>query len=264
MNALMKGDYQFYREGDERLLFSLFQVDPAIRQSPLIHVRLLSLLRDLHNAATEDSARYITIGSVCSFFGAMSISEAAVQKSLTALLGARLVEPYDLSIKEYSDDQRVAITYSGLAHLELGLYNPVFFEQMALTTRIVDADVAARIRGAFHASRLLSSRLEDVRKIFCAYLISEDAGNCNVPERPEYANQCALRDEIHKRWSATRATAAEMMRLPETAAEDVIATVESFDHSRGFGFVEVPSLKDSAFIHARTLKEARYPRHTRR
>jgi hypothetical protein len=69
MNALMKGDYEFYREGDEPLLFSLFQVDTAIRQSPLIHVRLLSLLRDLHNAATEDAARYITIGSVFSFFG---------------------------------------------------------------------------------------------------------------------------------------------------------------------------------------------------
>jgi hypothetical protein len=96
----------------------------------------------------------------------MSISEVAVQKSLTALLGARLVEPYDLSIKDYSDDQRVAITHSGLAQLELGLYNPVFFEQMALTTRIVNADVAARIRGAFLASKSLDLRLEDVRKIF--------------------------------------------------------------------------------------------------
>jgi hypothetical protein len=33
MNALMKGDYQFFREGDEPLLFPLFQVDSTIRQS---------------------------------------------------------------------------------------------------------------------------------------------------------------------------------------------------------------------------------------
>lgn len=255
MNALMKGDYQNYREGDERLLFSLFQVDATIRQSPLIHVRLLSHLRDLHNAATEDVARYITMGSVSNYFGVMSISEVAVQKSLTALLGAGLIEPYDLSIKDYSDDQRVAITHSGLAHLDLGLYNPVFFEQMALTARIVDADVAARIRGAFFAAKSMNSRLEDVHKLFCSYLIAEDERNCNVPERPEYTNQFALRYEIRKQWTATRVTAAEMMRLPETAAEDVIATVESFDHSRGFGFVDVPSLKDSAFIHASTLEQ---------
>jgi cold shock CspA family protein len=46
-----------------------------------------------------------------------------------------------------------------------------------------------------------------------------------------------------------------MMRLPDIAAEHVIATVEFFDHFRGFGFVEVPSLKDKAFLHARTLEQ---------
>jgi cold shock CspA family protein len=98
-------------------------------------------------------------------------------------------------------------------------------------------------------------RQGDKPEIFCSYLIAEDERNCNVPERPEYANQCALRNELHKQWSATRATAAEMMRLPDIAAEHVIATVEFFDHFRGFGFVEVPSLKDKAFLHARTLEQ---------
>ena len=30
MNALMKGDYQFFKPGDEPLLFPLFQVDATI------------------------------------------------------------------------------------------------------------------------------------------------------------------------------------------------------------------------------------------
>jgi cold shock CspA family protein len=259
MNALMKGDYEFFREGDEPLLFPLFQVDSAIRQSPLIHIRLLILLRDLHNFSTEDIDRYIPVGSIVSYFGVMSISDVAVQKSLVALLTARLVEPYDLSIKEYSADQRIAITHSGLAHIELGLFNPVFFEQMALTTRISDTDAASRIRGAFFASKSINARLEDVREQFCSYLVSEDERNCNVPQRPEYTTQFDLREDLSKRWTVTKATTAEMMRVPEIVAENVTCTVERFDHSRGFGFVEVPGLRETAFLHASVLERGEFP-----
>ena len=259
MSALVKGDYQFFRAGDEPLLFPLFQVDSTVRQSPLIHLQLLALLRDLHNAATEDVDRYITVGSVFSFFGVMSISEAAVRRSLTDLLTVGLIEPYDLSKKDYSDDQRVAITHSGLTHVELGLFNPIFFEQMALTTRIVDADLAAQIRGVYNSNKNINARLEDVREQFCSYLIAEDARNCSVPERPEYANQLALRDDLYKQWKTTKFSTVELMHLPEVAAEDVMATVERFDHFRGFGFVDVPSLRDSAFLHARILEQCEFP-----
>ncbi len=189
----------------------------------------------------------------------MSTSEVAVQKSLAGLLATGLIEPYDLSINGYSDDQRMAITHSGLVHVELGLFNPVFFEQMALTTRIVDADMAARVRGAYHASKSMNARLEDIREEFCGYLTMEDERNCNVPRGAEYTTQLALRDDLKKQWTTPKASAAEMMRLPETAAEDVVATVERFDHSRGFGFVEVPSLRDSAFLHARMLEQGEFP-----
>jgi cold shock CspA family protein len=162
-------------------------------------------------------------------------------------------------MKDYSDDQRVAITHSGLAHVELGLFNPVFFEQMALTTRIVDADAASRVRGAYHATKSINARLEDVRENFSSYLVMEDERNCNVPQRPEYTTQLALRDDLHKQWKVINTSTAEMMRLPETAAENVIATVERFDHYRGYGFVEVPSLRDSAFLHARILEQGEFP-----
>ena len=155
-----------------------------------------------------------------------------------------LIEPYDLSKKDYSDDQRVAITHSSLTHVELGLFNPIFFEQMALTTRIVDADLAAQIRGVYNSNKNINARLEDVREQFCSYLIAEDARNCSVPERPEYANQLALRDDLYKQWKTTKFSTVELMHLPEVAAEDVMATVERFDHFRGFGFVDVPSLRD--------------------
>jgi len=259
MNALMKGDYQFFRDGDEPLLFSLFQVDSTIRQSPLLALRILLLLRDLHGAANDDVDRYMSVGSISSFFDVTSVSEAAVQKSLTVLLAAGLIEPYDLSMKDYSDGQRVAITHSGLSHVELAMFNPVFFEQMALTTRIADPDAAARVRGAYHGSKGINARLEEVREEFCSYLVAEDQGYCAVPERPEFATQLALRGDLVRRWKTPKASAAEMMRLPEIAAEDALAVVERFDHARGYGFVDVASLRDSAFLHARILEQGGFP-----
>ncbi|MGB8901945.1 MAG: cold shock domain-containing protein, partial [Methylocella sp.] len=226
-----------------------------IRQSPLMHLRLLVLLRDLHEHATEDVDRYIAIGSIFGFFGVMSISEVAAQRSLEALLAAGLIEPYDLSKKEYSDDQRVAITHSGLAHLELGMSNPVYFEQMALTTRIVDGDKAAQISGAYHDKKGVDARMEEVRELFCSYLVGEDSRNCTVPQKPEFEMQFSLTTDLVKQWRSMKASADEMMRLPEIAAERVFATIERFDQRRGFGFVEIAELKDTAFLHVRTVEQ---------
>jgi cold shock CspA family protein len=256
MNALIKGDYEFFKSGDEPLLFPLFQVDATIRQSPLMHVRLLVLLQNLHNGATEDVDRYISVGSIFGYFGVMSISEVAVQRSLETLLVAGLIEPYDLSKKDYTSDQRVAITYSGLAHLELGLFNPVYLEQMALTTRIVDIDVAAQIRGAYHSQNGIDARMEEVRELFCRFLVAEDGRNGTVPAKDEFEAQSSLTTDLISRWTSAKAPANEMMRLPDLAAEGVWATVDRFDHFRGFGFVEVPELKDSAFLHVRTVEQS--------
>jgi cold shock CspA family protein len=255
MNALIRGDYQYYRAGDEPLIFPLFQVDSAIKQSPLMNLRILVLLRDLHKAAQEDVERYIAVESLFSYFGVMSVAETAVQRSLESLLAAGLIEPYDLSMKDYSDTQRLAITHSGLAHVDIGCFNPVFFEQMALTTRIVDADVAATLRGAFFGKKNLNARLEEVREIFCTYVVAEDQRICLVPKKQEFASQLALTVDLEHQWKVMKSSAEDMLHLPEVAAQNVSAIVERFDHVKGFGFVDVGSLRDSAFLHARILEQ---------
>lgn len=258
-NALVKGDYEFFKFGDEPLLFPLFQVDTTIRQSPLTAARILSLLADLNRAVADDAERYMTVSSIFAYFGVMAMPEAAVQRSLEMLLQAGLVEPYDLSKKDYSDDQRLAITHSGLAHLDLGIFNPVFFEQLALTTRIGDPDLTAEMREAFRSSQPYPARLERVRETFAKYLCDEDARNCSIPDRPEFKSQAALTDELLSRWTTRTIASEDIWRAPDVVAESVAGVVENFDHQRGFGFVELPSLRDSAFLHARTVEQAGVP-----
>jgi cold shock CspA family protein len=43
--------------------------------------------------------------------------------------------------------------------------------------------------------------------------------------------------------------------VSETVAEAVRGVVERFDHPRGFGFVDIPTLRDSAFLHVSILEK---------
>jgi cold shock CspA family protein len=259
MNALVKGDYTFFKVGDEPLLFPLFQVDSTVRQSPLIHCRVLILLDNLSRRASEDSERYMTVSSISAYFGVMAVSEAAIHRSLENLLTAGLIEQYDLSKRDYSEDQRFSITYSGMAHLEIGLFNSVVFEQLSLTTRITDLDMASQIRGAFNAKDSFSARLERVRELFATYLCDEDGRHCHVPDRPEFRGQALLTEELRGRWVSAKPVGEEAWESPDLVAEAARGNVRNFDHQRGFGFVDVPSLGESAFLHARVVEQGDFP-----
>jgi cold shock CspA family protein len=261
MNALLKGDYSLFRQGDINDIFPLFQVDSRIRQSPLLHIRILTLLRDMHTVASEDAERYVPTRSLYSFFDLMSCPESAVEASLVALLQSGLIEPYDLSKKDYSQDQKLAITFSGLSHLELALFNSVFFEQMALTTRISDSDTALKIRSVAQSKVGMQERLEQVRGLFAAFLVREDERNITVPLSQEFQNQFLLRTNISAQWgsSENKNDLAASVSFSGLAASCVTANVDTFNHSKNWGFVNVPSLKDRAFIHSSILKKGGFP-----
>ncbi|MCT8266861.1 cold shock domain-containing protein [Afifella sp. JA880] len=259
MNALLKGDYSHFRRDDDHEIFPMFEVDINIRQSPLIHLRILILLRDAHIKASEETDRHINVKSIYSYFDLMSFSEVAVEKSLIYLLESKLIEPFDLSMKGYSQDQRIAITHSGLAHVDLAMANSTYFEQMALTTRITNADVAAQIRGAYHENLSLQEKMENVRRLFATYLIDEDLRFGAVPDRAEFALQRTLVEDVRARWCS------RFIDVPilgdANVAEGVIATVEKFDHSKGFGFASVEGLQEDAFLHIRVADSAGFDVH---
>lgn len=252
-NALVKGDYYFYKSEDEPAIFPVFQVDKSIKQSPLMNLRLLQHFSDASQSAQSSDDRYVRAEAILSFFDAMSLTELATQRSLEALLEAGLIEPYDLSRREYSDDRRLAITFRGLSHLRMAKFNPVFFEQMALTTPLADPEVSEQIRSAFRQKGAIRGRLEKVRELFAQYLCDEDARHCLVPERPEFSQQANITSEIHNRWVSIKPT-EEMWAPVDVVGDRRIGKVEKFDNFRGFGFVDFPSHKDSAFLHIRILE----------
>src|SRR5579871_6700337 len=128
----------------------------------------------------------------------MGYSEVAIEASLSALMDAALVEAHDPSVGTLALAQRVAITYSGLTHLEMALFNQTFFEQMALTTLLANKDVADQIRALYASAEDSTVRLRRVPEKFAAFVLQEDEKFGRVPEATQYGVQRAVSADIQK------------------------------------------------------------------
>ena len=134
MNALMKGDYEAYKQSDNHEVYPIFQVDHEVRQSPLLKLRILVLLDSIHNSSRTVEEKHLSMQSIVDYFDTLGCSETAIDKAVMSLLEAGLVEPYDVSNWTLSNNSKLAISYRGVAHLRLASHNNIFFYQMALTT----------------------------------------------------------------------------------------------------------------------------------
>lgn len=262
MRALVLGDFNFFKRTDGHLLFPIYDVDNEIAQSPLTNLRCLTLLKARHDGSNSEGSRYLELPSLVQYFDAMGYSEAAIERSLANLLSAGLIMPYDSSAGTLAAAQKVAIGPSGLAHLELALFNPTFFEQMALTAMMTNSDTALRIRSLYLTSDSLVSRLRKVREKFAAYLLAEDASFAQIPTGDQYVIQAALNADLRKFSDGTTdATLAQRDLFGKSAEEGLVAAkvsaiVDWFDEHKGYGFVTIEDLNESAFLHASVLDKS--------
>lgn len=260
MNALLKGDWDAYKRGDQHEVFPVFDVDAELQQSPLLTLRILALLQSTKNASKNLDERHLSVQSVLDYFDSIGGYEAAIDRCLLRLLEAGLVEPYDSSVRDLSPSQKLAISDSGMAHLRLATYNDVFREQMAITTPIANPDTASRIRTLHLAKGPIPERMSEIRNEFTAYLIAEDARHlaCDVTG-PHYESQTHLLEQLGKPINASKQdTAATTTKVVETVviAEGILATVDWFDAEKGYGFVDAEGIEGQVFIHAQSLSEA--------
>ncbi len=262
MNALMKGDYEAYKQGDNHEVYPIFQVDSEILQSPLLKLRLLMLLDSTYKNSRTIEEKHIEIQSIIDYFESIGCTEIAVDKALSSLLEARLVEPYDVSIQDLSNVQKIAISYKGMAHLRLASHNSVFFYQMALTTAIMDRDIALKIRSIHKSNISFQNKLEAISRTFLDYLVQEDKQYMSIKSQlDQYDCQKQL---INNLLSFSQTPSAQDNDLIATLGEEykegvikkgVVATVDYYDSSKGYGFAEVEGIESRIFIHKKKLRE---------
>ena len=264
IDALMKGDYELYKLGDNHEIFPVFQIDREIRQSPLLKLRILALLESIHKTGKSIEEKHLGIQSIISYFDSIGCSETSVERNLIPLLEAGLIESYDASNHELNAIQKIAISFRGSAHLMLATHNAVFFYQMALTTPITDLAVAGKIRTKHHSNEPITNRITEIKKDFLEYLLEEDQKNISIScEEAQYECQNRLLTELKKlgESSDVRTKENEITSIlgdefkEGVEINSVLATVDFYDTSKGFGFVEMETSDSRIFIHVEKLTE---------
>lgn len=110
----------------------------------------------------------------------------------------RLVEPYDPNVDDLTPTTRLAITPSGHKHFEMAFNEPVYVEQMALTTAIRSDDVVRGVR-ALLDQKMGGAEWDSLRRRFANYCLEEDVQLMNFPTHSDYQSQRQLRREF-ARW----------------------------------------------------------------
>ncbi|MEZ5790058.1 MAG: cold shock domain-containing protein [Nitratireductor sp.] len=260
MNALLKGDWESYKRGDQHEVFPIFDVDADVRQSPLLALRILALLQSIAQASRTLDQRHLSVQSILDYFDALGGYETAIDRCMLRLLEGGLIEPYDSSVRDLAPAQKLAISASGAAHFRLATCNEVFCEQMAITTPIGNPEIVARIKALNSGNGPILDRLYQIRHEFITYLIDEDRKHLSDDiASPQYESQRQLVDLLRqlgrdpKEQVVGRNTPANG---PTMLSEGTLATVDWFDAEKGYGFVDAEGFEGKAFLHAEKLSEA--------
>ena len=251
MNALLKGDYEFYRAVDIPEILNVFQVDEEIRQSPLLRIRVLILLRATANAAGDIEGRHLTSGSIHDYFEVFGCTELAMDRALEWLIDRRLIEKFDPSVPELEREQKLAITYAGRAHLKLALEENIYFEQMALTTRLSADVIATELRDEWRSQRPFREKCRVVRSGFASYLLSEDVAEMDGQRGGRIFEVQDLLDRGIERHTLDQAT--EGKHMEPRILRDIVATVDWFSVKNGYGFADCTEVDGQVYLNNEAL-----------
>lgn len=259
MNALLKGNHEFYRYPDHEVLHPIFNINGKYDLSPLLKLRILKLLKERLDSATSVDEKHMKVSSIVSYFDACGVPELYTEETLVTLLESQLVEPFDATSRNINSSLLIALTVSGSTHLRLACENTVFFEQLALTTPITDHDLASRIIDVYRSERDYFERLAIVRNLFVEYLVREDRSRFSFPaSQIQYESQARLADELQATFKTEISESSEsqpdLATGPELVEEGVFAVVDRFLVGNGYGFVNIENGETGVFIHAEVLK----------
>ncbi|MDO8902275.1 MAG: hypothetical protein Q7V15_13090 [Phenylobacterium sp.] len=184
--ALVKGEYDRYSERENEFILNLFWTDPVSPSSPLLAYYILWILRQRMISARSDSvdSRHWSIGDICSYFEAAGTRSEQTVLLINRLRERGLLDSLDPNIMGLGPLDRIAITDSGIAHIDLAISSDVYLEEMSMTTGLNSNDVYARIKFARESGS--AKQLNLARSIFVDYLVELDTARTSLPPTVEY------------------------------------------------------------------------------
>tara|TARA_R110002012_G_scaffold66614_3_gene174181 strand:+ start:318 stop:3275 length:2958 start_codon:yes stop_codon:yes gene_type:complete len=262
MDALMRGNYEAYKPADNPEIYPIFQVDREVKQSPLLRLRILVLLDKLRRNSSNVQEKHMSLNSIINYFDTIGCPESSTERAVLSLIESGLVEPFDASEMALSPTQRLAISFRGIAHLRLASRNSVFFYQMALTTPILNEEVALIIRDIYKSNKSFSDKVSDIKDQFLNYILEEDSAHIQKNKvLPQYESQTKLLEDLQNFKSKKVDDEDEFAEVFGEEFElgfvinDVSGVIDFYDQFKGFGFVESDDLETDIYLPKETLEE---------
>jgi len=255
IDALIRGDYLAYKvgTGDDFGIVSTFKVNSERVHSPLLMLRILSLLRVIKFSGRDVEERHATVQSLVQYFEALGVDMPDLQRCLTEMISIRLIEPYDPSVNGLSDQQKLAITYKGMAHYDLSTKNSVYFYQMAVTTAIVDPEIVLAIKTIYKSARPFGEITKYVRKQFSNYLIQEDKKYVlSDQDKEQFKCQRDLIKDIEY-FGGDRSSAGPK-KTNTLIEKKLVCKVLRYDPEKDYGFISADEINYDIYFKTKTLE----------
>ncbi|WP_205208409.1 cold-shock protein [Chromobacterium haemolyticum] len=249
IDALVRGDYEAYRvsTGDDFGVVSTFKVNSDKVHSPLLALRILALLKATKLTGRDVEERHLTVQSIDQYFEALGVDTVDIQKCLAEMASLRLIESYDPSVSALSDNQKLAITYKGLAHYDLSTKNSVYFYQMAITTGIADPETVHNIRSRYKSNGPFGETTTYIRKQFSNYLIHEDAKFISSDQKKEqFECQRNLIRDIEAFSSERNRTAQD--NITKLYGKKLIGEVLRYDPEKDRGYIFIKDINQEVYF----------------
>ena len=210
VQALLHGDYNHFNQDNSDYVLNVFSVSPEWLASPLCKLSIVRLLLDKEHASTEPDTRYLSVEEIQNYFDPVGIPRDKILLLVESLLQYRLVEPYDPSVTNVTENLRVRVTHSGQIHYEFVMRDFVYMQSVALCTAIRSNSAIQDMKSLRQNSGRLSRHgWKKLKSIFVDYMLVEDATLLKVPEASEYKNQHVMRNSLKSKWVVPQASPSE-------------------------------------------------------
>lgn len=244
LHALLNGPYEYFRQDQSEYVVNLFEIDSECVTSPLLRLSILRLLRDKEYSVRQPLESYVTCGEIETYFEPVGAPPHVVRSHLKVLMDYRLIEPYDPTYESIEPGQSVSLTPCGHIHLEMAVFDQVYFVQMALISGIRSIDLANDLNAVHHKNVSPRKKIDEIKRKFLHYCLEEDQRFLRIPAgHKNYAGQISLREELQG-------------AKPKLGVK---AEVIWFNIEKGHGFVAPLDGSDNAYINHLVLEEIGSP-----
>lgn len=202
--SIFLGEYSHFQETANDFVLNVFSVAGDDLSSPFVIPSIIQYLYERESASNDSTQAYVPAEEIEHYFEAMQVPVSVVRRSLQALLDRRLIEPFDPTSTQITDDRGFKVTFSGKMHLEFCLGQDQYLTEMTFTTGMRNGEHRDKL-GALNAKRhqMTSADYASFVSCFAEYICLEDSKFVKLPPAKAYDGQRRIRNDFRVKWGVT-------------------------------------------------------------